>query len=135
MKMTPPPWDRSRRRNMESRLRKRIKVALEGIVEIDKYFKHSFALANGSRFEAEVRDISEDGASIVSEYYLPKELTVGLTVKSSPFGLRQALTVIGEVCYCNNLDLHRYQCGIKFLSLRMRYRKAINKFASYYSRA
>ncbi len=117
---------------METRLRSRIKVALKGILEIDKYFKRQFTFAKGSRFEAEVCDISEDGAAVVTDYYLPKELTVGITIKESPFGLKHAVTAVGEVRYCNNVDSHKYQCGIKFLALPLRHKRAIGRFASYY---
>jgi len=120
---------------METRFRRRMKVALKGVLEIDKYFKRKVALAKGNRLEATVCDITEDGACITTEYYLPKELTVGLTIKDLPFGLKQAMTVIGEVRYCNNIEFHRYQCGIKFLALHMKYKKAISKFVSYHHKA
>ncbi|MBL7071723.1 MAG: hypothetical protein ISS26_06110 [Candidatus Omnitrophica bacterium] len=45
------------------------------------------------------------------------------------------MSVVGEVCYCNHTEFQQYKCGIRFLTLHMKHKKAIARLSPDYNAA
>lgn len=115
---------------METRLKYRIKLILRIISEIGRHFKRKVMLVKGSRFEATTYDITVEGMGILIRYYLPRGVVIELAMKGGPFGVKKATTLKGEVRYCNFISYHSYKCGVRFVDLSARQRRAIARFIS-----
>jgi c-di-GMP-binding flagellar brake protein YcgR len=118
---------------MDTRACPRVTIALKVVSRIEEGKEQSIKLATGNRFEAASYDISTVGIGIVTRDLLPKGLVMQLEIEGAPFGLKGPIAVKGEVRYCNYVKSRKYKCGVKFLSMSEKHKKAIAKFVSAHS--
>ncbi len=114
---------------METRLSSRLHIELKVIShQFDESYEQQFNLAPGTPFEAHVFDISERGAGVLSKYFLPKGLKLGLSIEGKPFELNRNINIKAEVRYCHFIKDCVNKCGIKFLDISEEDKKLIAKF-------
>ena len=66
--------------------------------------------------------------------FLPIGLIVELTIEGAPFGIKELMNVKGEIHYCNFIKSSIYNCGIKFVDIPEKHKKAINQFIVNYKK-
>lgn len=113
---------------IETRLARRVNISLKILSRIDKEMEGKFSLSIGNVFEINLISISILGISIYSKYYLPKGLQVELEIDGKPFGLKESMNIKGEVRYCKQVKLSKYNCGIKFINIQNKYKERIAGF-------
>ena len=116
---------------METRLSFRESATINVTVEISKKPEQDIILVDGNRFKARAFNISETGIGLtIKKYLLPKGLIINMLIDGAPFGFKKPLNVKGEVRYCRYTDYKVYKCGVKFMSISTKNKKAIAKFIS-----
>jgi c-di-GMP-binding flagellar brake protein YcgR len=119
---------------METRCAPRICINLKIISRIDEETGQKFSLAKGNVFEVQIVDISILGIGIISKYFLPKGLHIGLEIDGKCFDLENPFRIKGEVRYCSYVKAIGYRCGVKFINISSQYMDKIKNFIATYER-
>ena len=129
---------------METRLSRRFRKKTKINFKINKNSAASVIALKDKTLEADLYDISVLGIGIITDYYLPKGITLDITLKGSDFGCQDDLFLNGEVRHSKSVLLFgykanedketktykyikrsAYQSGIKFLNITPEQKKLI----------
>ena len=116
---------------METRMTPRVAARMRAVLFVDKNPDQIIPLAGIKYLKGRLTDISEGGVGVViKKYYLPPGTNVHVLITGSPFKVKKAIELKGEIRYCRNIKYIQYQCGIKTLKISDEHRKAIKDYVA-----